>query len=100
MAFIKHIAFFFSFTLICSCGSPGGVIPVDVPLAERPKNVILMIGDGMGLTQVSAALYKNGNKLSLEKFPVIGFHKSHSYDKLVSDSAAVSTAFSCGLKTY
>ena len=27
----------------------------------RPKNIILMIGDGMGLTQITAGLYSNGN---------------------------------------
>ncbi|MBK7873233.1 MAG: alkaline phosphatase [Saprospiraceae bacterium] len=59
-----------------------------------------MIGDGMGLSQVSAALYENSNRLALEKFPVIGFHKSYSYDNLITDSAAGATAFACGVKTY
>ncbi len=59
-----------------------------------------MIGDGMGLSQVSAAIYSNNNRLSLEKFPVIGFHKSYSSNNLVTDSAAGATAFSCGIKTY
>ncbi len=66
----------------------------------RPKNVILMIGDGMGITQISAGLYMNGNKLNLEKFPVIGLHKTYSGNSLVTDSAAGATAFSCGVKTY
>lgn len=67
---------------------------------EKPKNIILMIGDGMGLAQISAAMYSNNNHLNLEKFPVIGFHKSHAYDRLKTDSAAGATAFSCGVKTY
>lgn len=71
-----------------------------VPMAAKPKNIILMIGDGMGLAQVSAALYANNNRLHLEEFPVIGFHKSHSYTSLITDSAAGATAFACGIKTY
>jgi len=67
---------------------------------KQPKNIILMIGDGMGLSQVSAALYANNNRLNLERFPVIGFHKSYSASDLVTDSAAGATAFACGKKTY
>lgn len=67
---------------------------------QKPKNIILLIGDGMGLSQISAAMYSNGNRLSLEKFPVIGFHKSYSSDNLITDSAAGATAFACGVKTY
>ncbi len=66
----------------------------------KPKNVILMIGDGMGITQISAGLYSNDNQLFLEKFPVIGLHKSYASDNLVTDSAAGATAFACGVKTY
>lgn len=64
------------------------------------QNVILLIGDGMGVSQITAGLYSNGNKLSLEQFKKIGFHKNYAYDNLVTDSAAGATAFSCGKKTY
>lgn len=72
---------------------------VQAPIAEQPKNIILLIGDGMGLTQVSTGLFHNNNRFSLEKFPVVGLHKSHSADYLITDSAAGATAFSCGRKT-
>jgi alkaline phosphatase len=48
---------------------------------KKPKNIILMIGDGMGLTQISAGLYANKNKLNLELFPYIGLHKSYPDEK-------------------
>ncbi len=67
---------------------------------QRPLNIIFMVGDGMGLTQITAGMYSNGNKLNLERFPVIGLHKSYSSDNLVTDSAAGATAFSAGQKTY
>ncbi|HHM21126.1 MAG TPA: alkaline phosphatase, partial [Bacteroidetes bacterium] len=59
-----------------------------------------MIGDGMGLTQITAGMYANGNRLNLEEFKVIGLHKSYSSDNLITDSAAGATAFACGKKTY
>lgn len=74
--------------------------PAYVRSARGPKNIILMIGDGMGISQISAALYSNGNKLNLERFPVIGLHKSYSGNNLVTDSAAGATAFSAGVKSY
>lgn len=65
----------------------------------RPRNVVLMIGDGMGLNQVSAAMYSTSEPLALERFQTIGIHKSHSADDLITDSAAGATAFACGVKT-
>lgn len=66
---------------------------------EYPTNIILLIGDGMGLTQISAAMYSNSNRIALAKFPVIGFHKSHAANELITDSAAGGTAIACGIKT-
>ena len=65
-----------------------------------PRNIILMIGDGMGISQISAGMYVNGNKTNLEKFPVAGLQKAYSADSLISDSAAGATAFACGVKAY
>ena len=70
------------------------------PLAEKPKNIILLIGDGMGLTQVSAAIYNSKATHALELFPIVGFHKPYAVNNLITDSAAGATAFACGVKTY
>jgi alkaline phosphatase len=72
----------------------------ELPPNQQAKNVILLIGDGMGLTQISAGLYANDNQLNLEQFQHIGLHKSYSSDNLITDSAAGATAFACGEKTY
>lgn len=69
------------------------------PLSGEARNVILLIGDGMGLSQITAGMYMNNNQTSLEHFPYVGLHKSHSADNLVTDSAAGATAFACGAKT-
>lgn len=66
----------------------------------NPKNIIFLIGDGMGITQITSGLYSNNNYLNLERIKTIGLHKSYAYDKLVTDSAAGATAFACGVKTY
>ena len=58
-----------------------------------------MIGDGMGLTQITAGMYINGNKLNLEAFKCIGLHKPYASDDLITDSAASATAFASGVKT-
>lgn len=67
---------------------------------KMPKNIIFMVGDGMGITQITAGLYSNSNHLELERCTYSGFHKSNSGDYLTTDSAAGATAFSCGKKTY
>ena len=66
----------------------------------KAKNVIFLIGDGMGLTQVSAAAIKNNNDLFLMKFPIIGIHNCQPSEGLITDSAAGATAFSTGKKTF
>ena len=81
-------------------------VSYNMPLADpvkpsaKPKNVILMVGDGMGISQITAGIYSSDKKLSIESFPVIGLHKSHASNDLITDSAAGATAFACGVKTY
>ncbi|MBK8954927.1 MAG: alkaline phosphatase [Saprospiraceae bacterium] len=58
-----------------------------------------MIGDGMGISQITAGLYENQNRLELERCPIIGLHKPHDVSHLITDSAAGAHAFSCGAKT-
>lgn len=67
---------------------------------KAPKNIILMIGDGMGLAQIYSGMTANGGHLFLENFVNIGFSKTYSSDKYVTDSAAGATALSTGIKTY
>jgi alkaline phosphatase len=94
--------------IAAACNKPSQSLPpqpVSQPVKlERPaqpaKNIVLMIGDGMGLSQISAGMIRNNNTLFLEQFPVIGLHKAYSSDNLITDSAAGATAFASGIKTY
>ena len=58
-----------------------------------------MIGDGMGLTQISSGMYANDNSTALEQFDYIGLSKTASFDKLITDSAASGTSIATGIKT-
>lgn len=67
---------------------------------KKPKNIILLIGDGMGLSQVSTAIYYKNGKPNFERFSTIGLSKTSSASDLITDSAAGATVFSTGVKTY
>ena len=67
--------------------------------AGKPKNVILIIGDGMGMAQLYSAMTVRQGKMNIEKARYIGFSKTHSYDNYVTDSAAGGTAMATGKKT-
>lgn len=65
----------------------------------RAKNVILLIGDGMGVTQIYAAMSVSDSPLNCERFKQIGFHKTYSASDYITDSGAGGTALSTGIKT-
>ena len=78
---------------------PYETVSVREPDGTKVKNVILMIGDGMGLEQISAAWVCNGGKLNLDNFTNVGIQRTYSADKLITDSAAAGTALATGHKT-
>jgi len=63
------------------------------------KNIILLIGDGMGIAQVTAAYTSNLKPLNMERCTVVGLHKTSSSDQYVTDSGAGGTALATGSKT-
>jgi alkaline phosphatase len=67
---------------------------------KKPKNIILMIGDGMGLAQLYSGMTANGGHLFIENFRNCGFSKTYSSSNYITDSAAGGTALACGTKTY
>lgn len=117
--------------ILCSCSSfsqaPVSAIAVDsdwyaagaaaVETASRraynnspgaAKNIILFVGDGMGVSTVTAARIFAGqqmgmpgeeHELSFETFPWTGFSRTYNTDAQVPDSAGTATAFMTGVKT-
>ena len=72
------------------------------PAGDRPKNVILLIGDGMGLGALRfASLHQHGREdaLQMQQLPFAGLCTTLSSGGGVTDSAAAATAIATGSKT-
>lgn len=68
--------------------------------AQEVKNIIYLIGDGMGLTSVSMMLIENNYEPTIfDKADNIALQKTYSLDNRVTDSAASGTALATGFKT-
>ncbi len=117
----RLLAVFLSFLLVfsfCSCGqskSDGWYTEEEISITKRqvkkivngdfitPKNIIVIIGDGMGPNDITLAednidgVYKFG--LVLNQIKNHGLATTHSADAEVTDSAASGTALSTGIKT-
>lgn len=72
------------------------------------KNVIVFVGDGMGISTLTAARILQGqlkgetgeeNTLSFERFPFTGLSKTYNTDQQTPDSAGTMTAIMTGVKT-
>ena len=88
------------------CGAACG--PADRSVPARAKNVILFIGDGMGVSTVTATRIFDGqsrgmdgeeNVLSFERFPNLALVKTYNSNQQVPDSAGTATAMLTGTKT-
>ena len=66
---------------------------------KRVRNVILLIGDGMGMGAVNAGMYANGGTLTLTNLRTFGYVRTQSADRFTTDSAASGTAYATGIKT-
>lgn len=84
------------------------VVAVSVSYAQKQKNaplpkvknIILMIGDGMGTAQVFAAYTAQKGQLNMMRFPVTGFLLTQSESHYITDSGAGGTAIATGKRTY
>lgn len=75
------------------------ILPVS-SAEEKPLNIVLVIGDGMGLAHIALAEYLYKPPSPLSTMEVVGLQKTHSASHLETDSGAAGTALSCGVKTY
>ncbi|MFT5800937.1 MAG: alkaline phosphatase, partial [Nonlabens sp.] len=66
----------------------------------KAKNIILLIGDGMGLSQLSSAYYYSNKTPNFSRFKHIGLHQPMPIGAKITDSAAGATAFATGYKSY
>ncbi len=113
---------------------PASMIAIDVPAIARPqgetsawwfasgaaeaaergawrgraRNLVLFVGDGMGMTTVAAARILEGqrsgapgeeHRLAFEDFPHTAFARTYNTDRQTPDSAGTMTAMASGVKT-
>nr|XP_061790996.1 alkaline phosphatase-like [Nerophis lumbriciformis] len=77
------------------------------PNLHKAKNIILFLGDGMGVTTVTAARILKGQmekqsgeetSLVMDTFPHLALSKTYNVDQQMPDSAGTATAYLCGVK--
>uniref|UniRef100_A0A4W2CRC5 Alkaline phosphatase n=1 Tax=Bos indicus x Bos taurus TaxID=30522 RepID=A0A4W2CRC5_BOBOX len=77
------------------------------PIQTAAKNVILFLGDGMGVSMATAAWILKGQMagkpgpetpLAMDQFPYLALSKTYNVDRQVPDSAGTATAYLCGVK--
>ena len=76
------------------------LLTISVASAQEVKNIIYLIGDGMGISSVSMMQVESGyNTIIFDKADNVALQKSYSADNRVTDSAASGTALATGYKT-
>ncbi|MBA7532587.1 Alkaline phosphatase 4 [subsurface metagenome] len=90
----KYLVIFLSVVLVFGCQPEKKETE-----SEHPKNIIFLIGDGMGVSHIYAGMTANHGPLAMEQFRHIGFIKTYSSNSYVTDSGASGTAMSSGKKT-
>ncbi|XP_007940076.2 intestinal-type alkaline phosphatase [Orycteropus afer afer] len=77
------------------------------PIQTAAKNLILFLGDGMGVATVTATRILKGQlngslgpetPLAMDHFPYVALSKTYNVDRQVPDSAGTATAYLCGVK--
>ncbi|MYM22052.1 sulfatase-like hydrolase/transferase [Duganella sp. FT135W] len=90
-----------SAALLAACSSDNAPATTPAPVAAAPKNVIFFLGDGMGMTTMTAArIYSVGEdgELTMDTLPETAFVKTYSNDAQVTDSAPSMSAYMTGVK--
>ncbi|WP_198347766.1 alkaline phosphatase [Nocardia terrae] len=89
-------------SLVAGCGS-------ETKADNEVRNIIYLLGDGMGRSHVTAARQRfvgAGGRLTMEQLPYVGAVSTYAVEpgsaepSLVTDSASAATAWASGVKTY
>ncbi|MFD2752643.1 alkaline phosphatase [Comamonas terrae] len=87
--------------LLSACGGSDGPAPGPAPQPVASKNVLFFLGDGMGITTMTAArIYSVGESgdLTMDQLPETAFVHTFSNDAQVTDSAPSMAAYMTGVK--
>lgn len=86
-----------AFTSLMGCNAYKPILLKEVN--GQAKNVILMIGDGMGPVQIRAGELFKGSQLCIQQFPYMTMVETRSHSDYITDSAAAGTAMATGVRT-
>lgn len=94
-----NILFLIVIGLLLSCNKSSNTpIPIEPVVPQQQVSVIVLLGDGMGIPQITASWHEH-DFLNLQRFPYTGLALTHAVDKIVTESGAGSTAMFTGVKT-
>ena len=99
-AFLTRVTLFI--TVFLMAFEPFVPVPKDEKRTDIApvKNVIFMIGDGMGFNSLNKTKKEKGiETLTMNTFPLQGESQTRSADHAVTDSAAGGTALACAIRT-
>ncbi|XP_066581902.1 alkaline phosphatase-like [Prorops nasuta] len=80
---------------------------VPTPPTGEARNIVLFVGDGMGMTTLTAARILSGQRhgktgeeaqLAWDEFPAVALARTYNMDAQVGESSACATALLCGVK--
>lgn len=101
MSKLKKLVTFAAIVAALASSAPIGPV-AEAEYGQKPRSVILFIGDGMGLAQARAAtLYAKqalGHETTLSRIPINGVTTTQSANSDVTDSSAAATAIYSGRK--
>lgn len=77
-----------------------GLMNVSVSASDQdvPKNIIMVVGDGVGVSHITAARIVKGS-LNLEEFTAVGLLTTFATDQLINSSPGATTAMATGINT-
>ncbi len=100
MRAIKILVLFCLTSIIMGCSVQKNKEIAVTEVTKAPVNVILLIGDGMGLSQISILHQEQDNLSAFSRFNHMGLINCSSSSHKITDSAAGATAFASGVKSY
>ena len=96
------LSFIICISLLTGCSTVRNNESHKLQAPQKAKNIIFMVPDGQGLSDVTAArIFKNGpngDPLYQETLKNIGYQRTHSADNTITDSAAAASAWAMGKK--
>lgn len=93
------LVLFIAFAILTNVKADNNPADRHKPGKNQPKNVILLIGDGMGLSHMYAAYTVAKDNIRMVQCPNIALVTTFSDSNYITDSAAAGTAIATGTKT-